>query len=107
MVKQSIGYDVKHPEKSCTDAKCPFHGELSVRGTIMNGKVVSAKMQGTVIVERTFMHYVEKFERYRYVKRTYMAHSPPCIGAKEGDVVTIAECRPLSKAVSFVVIEKR
>jgi small subunit ribosomal protein S17 len=33
------------------------------------------------------------------------AHNPPCINAKEGDVVKIAECRPLSKTKKFVVIE--
>jgi ribosomal protein S17 len=26
---------------------------------------------------------------------------------KEGDVVTIAECRPLSKTISFVVVQAR
>ena len=30
----------------------------------------------------------------------------PCLGLKVGDKVRIAECRPLSKTVSFVVIEK-
>jgi small subunit ribosomal protein S17 len=31
--------------------------------------------------------------------------SSSCIGAKEGDTVVIAECRPLSKTKSFVVVE--
>ncbi|MBN1455027.1 MAG: 30S ribosomal protein S17, partial [Methanomicrobia archaeon] len=35
------------------------------------------------------------------------AHNPPCINAKVGDIVKIAECRPLSKTKSFVVVEKR
>jgi len=34
------------------------------------------------------------------------AHNPPCIGAKTGDKVKIAECRPISKTKSFVVVEK-
>ena len=33
------------------------------------------------------------------------AHSTPCIPVKVGDVVRIAECRPLSKTKSFVVVE--
>jgi small subunit ribosomal protein S17 len=35
-----------------------------------------------------------------------LAHNPPCIAAVTGDKVTIAECRPLSKEVNFVVVEK-
>ena len=34
------------------------------------------------------------------------AHNPPCIDAKTGDKVKIAECRPLSKTKNFVVVEK-
>jgi small subunit ribosomal protein S17 len=33
------------------------------------------------------------------------AYLPSCITAKEGQQVRIAECRPLSKTVSFTVIE--
>ncbi|MBC7110345.1 MAG: 30S ribosomal protein S17, partial [Archaeoglobi archaeon] len=33
------------------------------------------------------------------------AHNPPCINARVGDVVKIAECRPLSKTKHFVVVE--
>jgi small subunit ribosomal protein S17 len=33
------------------------------------------------------------------------AYLPDCIGVQEGEEVLIAECRPLSKTVSFVVIE--
>ncbi|MEE3207661.1 MAG: 30S ribosomal protein S17, partial [Candidatus Thermoplasmatota archaeon] len=35
------------------------------------------------------------------------AHSPASVGAREGDSVTIMECRPLSKTKSFVIIERR
>jgi len=35
-----------------------------------------------------------------------MAHSPPCLELSEGDRVRIAECRPISKEVAFVVVEK-
>lgn len=35
-----------------------------------------------------------------------MAHNPPCIEAQVNDNVKIMECRPLSKSVAFVVIEK-
>nr|AJS12927.1 30S ribosomal protein S17, small subunit ribosomal protein S17 [uncultured archaeon] len=44
--------------------------------------------------------------RYERRKSRIPSHSPPCVGAKEGDHVKIAECRPLSKTVSFVVVER-
>ncbi len=34
------------------------------------------------------------------------AHNPPCINAKEGNIVMIGETRRLSKTKSFAVIEK-
>jgi small subunit ribosomal protein S17 len=52
------------------------------------------------------MHYVPKYERYEKRTSTFGAHCPPCIKTKVGDRVRIAECRPLSKMVSFVTIEK-
>jgi len=102
-----IGINVKEPEKECDDRNCPFHGTLSVRGIILTGKVVSDAMDKTVVVEKTKMHYVPKYERYEKRTSRYKAHLPPCIEAKKGDEVTIAECRPLSKTVSFVVVERK
>jgi small subunit ribosomal protein S17 len=52
------------------------------------------------------MHYVKKYERYEKRTSTYHAHCPPCMNLTAGDTVRIAECRPLSKTVSFVTIEK-
>jgi small subunit ribosomal protein S17 len=52
------------------------------------------------------MHFVKKYERYEKRTSTYHAHCPPCMNFAPGDTVRIAECRPLSKTVSFVTIEK-
>ena len=103
---RNIGLNVKPPIGSCDDKDCPFHGTLPVRGQIITGEVVSRKMQGSISVKREFMHYVKKYERYEKRTSTYHAHCPPCIKLKAGDNVRIAECRPLSKTVSFVAIEK-
>ncbi len=102
---RDIGLDVHQPEKECTDPKCPFHGELPVRGQVLNGVVVSNKMNSTVVVQRAFVKKIAKYERYEKRKTKVHAHNPPCMDAKEGDNVTIAECRPLSKTKSFVVVE--
>ena len=103
---RNIGLNVKPPSERCDDKDCPFHGTLPVRGQIITGEVVSRKMQESISVKREFMHYVKKYERYEKRTSTYHAHCPPCIKLKAGDNVRIAECRPLSKTVSFVAIEK-
>ncbi|MDP6627344.1 MAG: 30S ribosomal protein S17 [Methanopyri archaeon] len=90
----------------CNDPRCPQHGTLSTRGSTHVGTVVSDKMHGTVIVHWGFNRYYPKFERFTKRSTRVAAHNPPCIGAKKGDVVRIAECRPLSKSKYFVVIEK-
>jgi small subunit ribosomal protein S17 len=78
---------------------------LSVRGAMLTGKVVSAKMPKTVVVERTIVRYVPKYERYKKIKSKIKAHNPDDIKAMEGDLVRIAETRKLSKTKNFVVVE--
>ncbi len=102
-----IGIDVQKPKEACADSRCPFHGQLSVRGTVLTGTVVSARMQSTVVVRREYMRYLPKYERFEKRTSKYMAHAPPCLQTKLGDKVTIMECRPLSKRVSYVVIENK
>jgi len=97
---------LKKPKKTCNDHSCPFHGGLSIRGRTREGVVVSAKMEKTVIVRRDYLNYVPKFKRYERRHSHIPAHNPPCINVKEGDRVKVAECRPISKTVSFVVVEK-
>ena len=103
MVKD-IGLDVKPPKRECNDKNCPFHGDLRVRGQILTGKVVKTYMK-TAVIERELIRYVKKYERYMKKKSKIHAHNPPCIDAKPGDIVTIAECRPISKTKSFVIVE--
>lgn len=102
-----IGIPVKNPPKDvCDDELCPYHGHLKIRGKIFQGEVVSAKMDKTVVVEWSYLRKIKKLKRYMRCKTKLAAHNPPCISAKEGDIVRIAECRPISKTKSFVVIEK-
>jgi small subunit ribosomal protein S17 len=96
----------KKPKKTCEDRNCPFHGSLSVRGRVLDGVVVSAKMDKTVVVERKYLQFSPKFVRYERRHSHIPSHNPPCLDVKEGERVRIAECRPLSKTVSFVVVEK-
>ena len=102
---KNIGLSVRQPEKDCDDANCPFHGTLPVRGQVITGKVVSDRMMGTVVVARNYLHYIRKYKRYEKRSSKLHAHNPSCIQVKVGDMVKIAECRPLSKSTTFVVVE--
>jgi len=73
---------------------------------VFEGIVIADKMSKTITVEWPFLKYLQKYQRY-LKKRTHVkAHNPPCLSVKTGDSVRIAECRPISKTVKFVVIEK-
>lgn len=96
----------KKPKKTCKDRDCPFHGTLSIRGHTLEGIVISDKMEKTVVVRRDYLEYVPKFRRYERRHSHISAHNPPCVNAKEGDHVKVADCRPLSKTVSSVVVER-
>ena len=104
MAKKSIGVNIGPPEGSCTDKKCPWHGSLPVRGRFFDGTVKSAKATNSVVVSWDYNLYVPKYERYERRKGRVSAHNPKCIHAREGDVVRVAECKPLSKTKAFVVV---
>ncbi|DBA88534.1 TPA: 30S ribosomal protein S11, chloroplastic [Trebouxia sp. C0005] len=45
------------------DKKCPFTGDISIRGRILSGIVKSTKMNKTIIVRRNYVHYIKKYAR--------------------------------------------
>ena len=104
---QYIGLKVPAPKSKAEDddKKNPFNGTLSVRGKLFQGKVVKAKAKNTVVLQKELPTYFKKFKRYARGKNSIHAHVPSNIEVKEGDTVIAAECRPLSKSVSFVVVE--
>ena len=102
---RNIGIPITVPKNECTDKNCPFHGVLSVRGKLFEGKVVSTKTKKTIVLQKESPVYFRKFKRYARSKNTIHAYKPSCIDVEEGDLVLTAECRPVSKSVSFVVVE--
>ena len=104
---RDIGVDVKPPAGEWDgDENCPFYGSLRLRGQVLEGTVASLGMLKTIVVERDNVRYMQKYERYEKRTSALSAHLPNCIGGVEiGDKVKIMECRPLSKTVSFCVIE--
>ena len=70
---------------------------------IMQGIVVSDKMEKTIVVnvERKFPHPLYK----KYIKRSKRYHVHDKDNQfKNGDIVNIQECRPLSKSKRWEVI---
>ena len=106
-MKTNIGYNVEYkPESVCeNDSKCPFHGEISVRGNIFEGTVTSDSMDKTVIIEWENMVKDTKYSRYFKTKSKVAAHNPSCVAAKVGDKVVIGETRPMSKTKHFAVLK--
>ncbi len=91
----------------CKDKDCHIHGNLKIRGRIFKGKVIK-KFHKRIVIEFERMIYVRKYERYKKSKTKIHARLPVCM-EKEiniGDLIKIQECRPLSKIIHFVVIEK-
>jgi small subunit ribosomal protein S17 len=78
--------------------------EIESKIRTVTGRVVSNKMDKTasVLVERLVKHPVYG----KYVKRStkFLVHDENNI-CNEGDVVTIASCRPLSKNKTFKLVE--
>ena len=101
---KNIGINL--PQTECNDNNCPFHGSLRSHGNTFTGIVTSTKMHKTASVEWDWRKYIPKYERYELRRTKIKAHNTPCINAKEGDIVKIIGCRPLSKTKNFVIIEK-
>ena len=88
------------------DKKCPFTGNVSIRGRIIKGMVTSTKMKRTIIVRRDYLHYIKKYQRYQKRHANIPAHCSPAFKRiKVGDIVTVGQCRPLSKTVRFNVLK--
>ena len=84
---------------SFVDKKCPFTGEVSIRGRILTGTVVSTKMHRTLVIRREYLHFIPKYSRYEKRHKNLAAHVSPAFRVEDGDQVTVGQCRPLSKTV--------
>ncbi|UJR33058.1 hypothetical protein I4U23_020517 [Adineta vaga] len=107
---RNVGLGVKTPreaiEGTYIDKKCPFTGNVSIRGRILTGTVMKLKMTRTIVIRRDYLHYVRKYNRFEKRHKNMSVHLSPCFrDVQIGDVVTIGECRPLSKTVRFNVLK--
>jgi len=71
----------------------------------LTGKVVSNKMQKTVVVEVERIKEHQKYKRRFKVQKKYKAHDEKG-EYKMGERVIIEECRPISKEKRWRVVKK-
>lgn len=81
------------------------NNNLSIRGKSLTGKVVSAKMHRSAVIEWERRVLIPKFERYTKKTSKISVHNPDEINAQEGDFVRVKETRPISKTKNFVITE--
>lgn len=106
---KKVGLGIRTPkeasEGSYIDKKCPFVGDVTIRGRILRGVVISTHMRRTIVVRRDYLHFIPKYQRFEKRHKNIVAHCSPAFRTKVGDTVTLGECRPLSKTVRFNVLK--
>lgn len=75
-----------------------------LQGKVLDGIVTSTKMKDTVVVTVGRYVRVPKYRKYVTITKKYKAHDAGNT-CKEGDKVSIRECRPISKDKHFIVIK--
>jgi small subunit ribosomal protein S17 len=92
-------------ETQAQEPKAQVRGAPEAKGArTLTGRVVSDKMHKTIAVE---IERLVKHPRYgKYIRRTtkLLAHDENGT-SKEGDVVTITPCRPMSRHKSWRLLE--
>jgi len=97
----------KQAEKvECKDRLCFIHGnnKVKLRGRTFEGDVIK-KLPGRVTIQFERMMKLPKYERYEKRKTKLHARLPECMKdlINVGDRIQIAETRPISKTIHFVV----
>uniref|UniRef100_A0A8C5KF66 Small ribosomal subunit protein uS17 n=1 Tax=Jaculus jaculus TaxID=51337 RepID=A0A8C5KF66_JACJA len=100
---ENIGPGFKTPKEAIEgtyiDKKCPFTGNVSIRGRILSGMVTKMKMQRTTVIRWDCLHYT-RYSQFEKRHKNMSVHLSPCFrDVQIGDIVTVGECRPLSKTV--------
>jgi small subunit ribosomal protein S17 len=80
--------------------------KLSVRGKLLEGKIIKAKSKKTAQIEVKTTKYIPKYERYLVKRNRYSVHVPDGFSVTIGDDVLCGETRKISKTKHFVIIKK-
>ncbi|XP_050185613.1 40S ribosomal protein S11-like [Myiozetetes cayanensis] len=106
----NMGLGFKIPKEAIEgtyiDKKCPFTGNVSIRGHILSGVVTKMKMQRMIVICRDYLHYICKYNHFEKHHKNMSVHLSPCFRDLQiGDIVMVDECHLLSKTVCFSVLK--
>merc|ERR1712004_383000 len=78
--KKSVGFGIKNPafakQGDFIDKKCPFTGNVSIRGRLLTGVVTTLKMQRTCTIRRDYLHFVKNTTDLKKGTKTSQPISP-------------------------------
>merc|ERR1712196_305091 len=106
---KSVGLGIKTPrtaiEGTYVDKKCPWTGNVTIRGKMITGVIKTTKMKNTVIIRKDYLHYIKKYQRFEKRHKNTPVHVSPAFRVKPGDEILAGQCRPLSKTVRFNMLK--
>ena len=103
--RRSRSEEVSGAEAMSTRTRSAASKPTRARVRVLTGRVVSNKMQKTITVE---IERLVKHPTYgKFIRRTtkLLAHDENKRRAHEGDTVSIAPCRPMSRRKSWRLVE--
>lgn len=86
-------------------AKTKTQPNTEVASKLLQGVVVSNKMQNTIIVQVDRFVKHPRYGKYYTISKKYKVHTADAKAHSVGETVTIKACRPISKDKSFMVVQ--
>eukprot|EP00310_Coccolithus_braarudii_P024313 CAMPEP_0183336968 /NCGR_PEP_ID=MMETSP0164_2-20130417/4790_1 /TAXON_ID=221442 /ORGANISM="Coccolithus pelagicus ssp braarudi, Strain PLY182g" /LENGTH=165 /DNA_ID=CAMNT_0025506601 /DNA_START=36 /DNA_END=533 /DNA_ORIENTATION=- len=106
---KQVGLGIKTPrtaiEGTYVDKKCPWTGNVHIRGKLITGVIKTTKMKNTLIIRKDYLHYIKKYNRFEKRHKNTPVHVSPAFRVKPGDEILAGQCRPLSKTVRFNMLK--
>ncbi|KAM7323421.1 hypothetical protein ACRRTK_017527 [Alexandromys fortis] len=73
-----MGLGFKTPKQAIKgtyiDKKCPFTGNISIRGRILSGVMTKVKMQRTIVTRGDYLHYIRKYNCFEKHHKNMSVH---------------------------------
>jgi len=106
---KQVGLGIKTPrtaiEGTYVDKKCPWTGNVNIRGKLITGVIKTTKMKNTVIIRKDYLHYIKKYNRFEKRHKNTPIHVSPAFRVRPGDEILAGQCRPISKTVRFNMLK--